>query len=123
MYSDGWTQKGKHGMVKQPKGNTDGFLAMLTTILKRYKQVVIELWVDNARWHKSKRIIEFLSIHKRLKIEYIPKYHPELNFQERLWRIMRYEETTNTYYETFEQMDIAVGSSLKCMGTPAWNMI
>ena len=106
----GWVDpvKGKHGMVKQPKGNTDGFLAMLTTILRRYKQVVIELWVDHARWHKGKRIIEFLSIHKRLKIEYIPKYHPELNFQERLWRMMRYEETTNTYYETFEQMNLAV---------------
>ena len=106
----GWVDpvKGKHGMVKQPKGNTDGFLAMLTTILGRYKQFVIELWVDHARWHKGKRIIEFLSIHRRLKIEYIPKYHPELNFQERLWRMMRYEETTNTYYETFEQMNLAV---------------
>ena len=106
----GWVDpvKGKHGMVKQPKGNTDGFLAMLTTILSRYKQVVIELWVDHARWHKGKRIIEFLGIHRRLKIEYIPKYHPELNFQERLWRMMRYEETTNTYYETLEQMKLSV---------------
>ncbi|OGP58628.1 MAG: hypothetical protein A2V65_09445 [Deltaproteobacteria bacterium RBG_13_49_15] len=43
-----------------------------------------------------------------MKLEYIPKYHPELNFQERLWRMMRYEKTTNTYYEIFEQMDRAV---------------
>lgn len=100
--------QGRHGMIKQPKGNTDGFLAMLTCILRRYKQFIIELWVDHARWHKGKRVVEFLSCHRELRIEYIPKYHPELNFQERLWRIMRYEETTNTYYETFEQLDRAV---------------
>jgi hypothetical protein len=28
--------------------------------------------------------------------------------QKRLWRIMRYEETTNTYYESFEEPDLAV---------------
>lgn len=108
----GWVDpvKGRHGMIKQPKGNTDGFLAMLKTILYRYKRVIIELWVDHARWHKGRRIIEFLSVHKRLKIEYIPKYHPELNFQERLWRIMRYEETTNTYYESFESLNFAVSN-------------
>jgi transposase len=108
----GWVDpvKGLHGMIKQPKGNTDGFLAMLKTILNRYRSSIIELWVDHARWHKGRRIVEFLSIHKRLKIEYIPKYHPELNFQERLWRIMRYEETTNTYYESFEDLDFAISN-------------
>jgi len=95
-------------MIKQPKGNTDGFLAMLDAILRRYKEVIIELWVDHARWHKGKRAIEFLSCHKRLRLEYIPKSHPEPNFQERLWRTIRYEETTNTYYETFEKMDCAI---------------
>jgi transposase len=106
----GWVDpiKGKHGMIKQPKGNATGFISMLNVILQRYKRVMIELWVDQARWHKGKRIIEFLSIHKRLRIEYIPTYHPELNFQERLWHMMRYEETTNTYYETFEEMKTAV---------------
>ena len=106
----GWVDpvSGRHGMIKRPKGNTNGFLAMLKVILRRYKHAAIELWVDHARWHKGKRIVEFLSFHKRLRIAYIPKYHPELNFQERVWRIMRYEETTNTYYETFEQLDTAV---------------
>ena len=106
----GWVDPvhGKHGMINQPRGNTKGFLVMLRVILGRYKHAIIEIWVDQARWHKGKRIVEFLSIHKRLRIEYIPKYHPELNFQERLWRIMRYEETTNTYYETFEKMKTSV---------------
>jgi transposase len=106
----GWVNPiaGTHGMVRQEKGNTDGFLAMLKGILLRYQRVVIDLWVDQARWHKGKRIAEFLSYHRRLAIKYIPKYHPELNPQEMLWRTMRYEETTDTYYETFEELVLSV---------------
>jgi transposase len=102
----GWVDpvEGKHGMARQERGNTDGFLAMLRTILYRFKMVVIDLWVDQARWHKGERISEFLHEHKRLVINYIPKYHPELNLQERMWRTMRYEETTNTYYESFHEL-------------------
>ena len=95
-------------MLRQEKGNTDGFIAMLKNILRRYQRVLIELWVDQARWHKGKRIMEFLSYHNRLVINYIPKYHPELNPQEMLWRTMRYEETTDTYYETFEKLVFSV---------------
>jgi transposase len=102
----GWVDPvgGKHGMLQQERGNTDGFLALLTHIIYRFKKVVIELWVDQARWHKGERVEKFLLHHKRLVINYIPTYHPELNFQERLWRTMRYEETTNTYYESFDDL-------------------
>jgi transposase len=54
------------------------------------------------------RVDEFLSMHKRLRIDYIPKYHPKLNPQENLWRLMRYEETTDTCCETFEELIMSV---------------
>jgi len=106
----GWVDPigGKHGMLSREKGNTDGFIAMLRNILYRYKGIIIDLWVDQARRHKGKRVTEFIFHHSRLVINYIPKYHPELNFQEILWRTMRYEETTNTYYETFEELVMSV---------------
>jgi transposase len=106
----GWVDpiQGKHGMLRQAKGNTDGFLAMLRHILSRYINVLIELWVDQAKWHKGDRVTEFLCTHRRLSIHYIPKYHPELNPQEKLWRTMRYEETTNTYFETFDSLIMGV---------------
>jgi transposase len=108
----GWVDPvgGRHGMVQQERGNTDGFLGMLRNILYRYKEVLIELWVDQARWHKGPRVTAFLSEHLRLQIDYIPKYHPELNPQERVWRTMRYEETTNTYYQTQEEMRLSIFS-------------
>ena len=76
--------------------------------LSRFKETIIDILVDNARWHKGKKVDDFLHEHKELRINYIPKYHPELNKQEVLWRFMRYEETTNTYYESFEELKIAV---------------
>jgi len=108
----GWVDPigGKHGMVSQEKGNTDGFIATLKAILYRYRKVVIDLWVDQARWHQGQRVRQFITDHKRLAIHYIPKYHPELNPQEPLWRTMRYEETTNTYYETLEELVMGVFS-------------
>jgi len=106
----GWVNPvtGKHGMVRQPKGNTDGFLSMLKTILRRYRKNLIDLWVDQARWHKGVKVDRFLFQNLRLMIHYIPKYHPQLNPQEILWRTMRYEETTNTYYESFEELKAAI---------------
>ena len=106
----GWVNPvtGNHGMIRQPKGNTDGFLAMLRTILCRYRKNFIDLWVDQARWHKGPKIDGFLCRYFRLKIHYIPKYHPQLNPQEKLWRTMRYEETTNTYYESFDELATSI---------------
>lgn len=102
----GWVDpiRGRHGMLQQEKGNTDGFLALLRNILYRFNGMMIDLWVDHARWHKGRRVEKFISQHSQLIINYIPKYHPELNLQEILWRTMRYEETTNTYYESFDEL-------------------
>jgi len=83
---------------------------MLKTILRRYRKNLIDLWVDQARWHKGVKIDRFLHENIRLMIHYIPKYHPQLNLQEILWRTMRYEETTNTYYESFEELTASIFS-------------
>ena len=106
----GWVDplSGKHGIIQNEKGDTNGFINTLRHILYRFKDTIIEVWVDNARWHKGKRIETFLGKHQELSILYLPQYHPELNKQEMVWRWMRYEETTNTYYESFEELTSAV---------------
>ena len=106
----GWVDplSGNHGIIQNEKGNTDGFINTLRHILYRFKGTIIEIWVDNARWHKGKKVDDFLGEHKNVNVLFIPKYHPELNKQEYVWRWIRYEETTNTYYESFEELKIAV---------------
>ena len=108
----GWVDplNGLHGVMKWVRGDTDGFLKMLKRIMYRFMGRIIDLFVDNASWHKGPRVKQFLAKNPRLKLHYLPPYHPELNFQERLWRMMRYEETSNTYYETLIRLEVAVFS-------------
>jgi transposase len=106
----GWVDpvSGRHGMMKHARGNTVGFVAFLRRIATTFRQTAVELWVDQAKWHKAPEVLELLAEERTLTISYIPKYHPELNLQERLWKTMRYEETTNTYYDTATHLEHSV---------------
>lgn len=107
----GWVAPfhGLHGMMKWPKGNTEGFLKLLHHLLVRFKLAIIDLWVDRAKWHRGERVEQFCFTYRRqLQIHYLPPYHPELNYQEILWRTMRYEETTNAFFETIESLEASV---------------
>jgi transposase len=95
-------------MMKWVKGNTDGFLQVLNRIILRFKGKVIDLWIDRAKWHKGGRVEEFCMDYRQLHLHYLPPYHPELNYQEILWRTMRYEETTDAFFETIEDLEISV---------------
>ena len=57
---------------------------------------------------RGKKVYSFLIEHSQLHLHYLPPYHPELNFQELLWKTMRYEETTNAYFETKEDLSDAI---------------
>jgi transposase len=60
----------------------------------------IHLILDNAGYHKSKELLQFLEATK-IKIHYLPPYSPNLNPIERLWKIMHENVTYNRYYEKF----------------------
>jgi transposase len=51
------------------------------------KRLVI-VW-DNASWHKSKEIREFLATTDRFKLYHLPPYSPDLNPQEHVWKDLR----------------------------------
>jgi hypothetical protein len=106
----GWVDPvhGRHGMIRAAHGNTDGFLSVLAHIVRTWKGYTIDLWVDRARWHRGSRIDCFCTEHHELRLNYIPAYHPELNLQEILWRTMRYEATTNAYFETLDSLTLSV---------------
>jgi transposase len=108
----GWVNPvdGQHGMIKCERGNTDSFLRFLKYIACRFKDKIVALWVDGPRWHKGKRVQIFQKENSHVNIHYIPPYHPKLNYQEILWRTLRYEETTNVYFENIEDLERAIFS-------------
>jgi transposase len=81
--------------------NQETFQHFLEKALAETKGKLIIL-LDNARWHKSKRIQAFFLDHlDRLEPLYLPPYSPQCNPVERVWRLTRKLVTHNRYFETY----------------------
>lgn len=102
----GWVAPllGRNGMVRTEKGNSVGFLKVLKHLYQTLRHRTIWLFVDRARWHRGEIIEQFLKTHSRLRLEYLPPYQPGLNMQERIWRRVRYESTTNRWFDDLEDV-------------------
>jgi transposase len=110
----GWVAPllGKTGLIRHLQGNREGFLLCLRQLYRRLRGYKIWLYVDRARWHKGEDIDIFLENHRRLSIEYLPCYQPGLNVQERIWRRVRYESTTNYWFSTLEETWITASKTV-----------
>lgn len=106
----GWVAPllGRYGMIQTQRGDRQGFLNALKHLYKRLQGYRIWLYVDRARWHKGEPIERFLKKHQRLRLDYLPAYQPGLNMQERIWRQVRYEATTNRWFDDIDLIWVAV---------------
>lgn len=109
----GWVEPlyGWHGLFRWPKGNRKGFLAFLQYLCQRVQGWKVYLYVDGASWHKGREVRDFMVDHPEIQMEYLPPYHPELNPQERVWHLVRYEVTTNRYHPTVDLIERAIRNS------------
>jgi len=71
----------------------------LKELSNRFKNEKIVLIMDNASFHKSKK----LKIPKNIKIEFIPPYSPELNPQERRFEDIK-KFLKNKVFKTLEEL-------------------
>jgi transposase len=60
----------------------------------------IHLILDNAGYHKSKALVDFVK-NTNIMLHYLPPYSPNLNPIERLWKIIHERVTYNRYYAKF----------------------
>lgn len=89
--------------MRLPKGNTQAFLAVLRRLRHNLRGKVIHLYVDRAPWHKGLLVDRYVASHPDLHLDYLPSYQPGLNPQERIWRQIRYERTTNHWFADLDQ--------------------
>lgn len=89
-------------MVRTARGDRAGFLTVLRQLYRRLPGSTVWLYVDRARWHQGDPVGAFLTTHPRLHVRYLPPYQPGLNLQERIWRQVRYEATTNRWFEDLD---------------------
>lgn len=111
----GWVAPllGKRGLIRTAKGDRNGFLNVLKHIWHRLKGYKVWIYVDRAPWHKGEDVQNFIISHKELRLRYLPPYQPGLNLQERVWRRVRYEATTNQWFEDPENIWEAVQANFR----------
>ncbi len=89
--------------------NTVTFYFFLNNFIKKHPRKKFVFIMDNAGYHKTSPIQELLTQHKkRIKIEYLPPYSPELNPTETCWKTIRNNITNSTYYPTTEHLQQAI---------------
>jgi len=87
--------------LQAPTVNTETmsvFLKMLSRKLRKNDQAV--LIMDQAGWHKAKRLV----IPANITVLYLPPYSPELNPMQRLWSYLRSHFLSNRAYENYDHM-------------------
>ncbi|WP_394202801.1 transposase [Marinagarivorans algicola] len=62
--------------------------------------------LNNARYHYSKALREYLEGNSRINVVFLPTYSPELNLIARIWRFFKKKALYNQYHadvKTFRQ--------------------
>lgn len=97
-------------VVESPTVDKDSTLQVLELVEQKYpkaRQIVVIL--DNARYHYSKEVKEWLK-GKRLRLVFLPAYSPQLNLIERVWKFFKKKVLYNTYHATLQDFrNAAIG--------------
>ena len=77
---------------------------ILRRLLELYpNQKIVIIW-DNAPWHRSKIIRDFLKQHSgHFQLFAFPPYYPDENPQEHVWKVGRAEITHNVFIDNIDQ--------------------
>ena len=86
-------------------------LAQLNRALKHFQ--VVHVICDNASFHTSQAVREWVALHPRIRLVFLPKYSPELNPIERIWWHLRDEITRNHQHPTIDGLIAATLRWLK----------
>lgn len=90
-----------HFRFEKKKFNGDSFVGLLDQLTRHYKGKKIHLITDNAPYHKGPKVREWFEINgDKMQIHFLPKYSPELNATEYVWRKVKRMTTHNRYFST-----------------------
>lgn len=78
-----------------PQANSDATIKFLDHLLNQYPQQRIRLIWDQASYHTSKKVQRWLHRHPRITAYFLPKYAPELNPVEHIWRVVKQRVAAN----------------------------
>ena len=119
-YPAAWRAVEHWKILFEKKFNAMTFQSFLENLLKhraRSRRIVIIL--DNAKYHHANLLKPFLQKYrKRLRLEFLPPYSPELNPIERVWKLTRRLCTHNEYFPNLAALQEAVSERLSMWEKP-----
>ena len=93
--------------------NSESYIAFLLEVLSAVEGHLIIIQ-DGARYHTSKALREFFASHAdRITVYQLPRYSPDFNPIEFLWRNVKKEATHLRYFPTFEDLTQKVDEKLQ----------
>lgn len=99
------TKTGFEYAYKTERCASDETCYVLKKIMKKHKGYKVLLCWDNAPWHKSKKVRALIeSYGDRLQIIEFPKYAPEQNPQEHVWKAAREKITHNRFISNIDKI-------------------
>jgi len=91
--------------------NSKTTIELLKKSLEKYQNKQnITIYLDNASYHKSKEVKEYLASQSKIKLNFLPPYSPNLNLIERLWKFTKEKIINLKYYQTFKEFENKVTS-------------
>lgn len=101
--------------LKEGSMNEDDIIAFLEQLLSKIQGFLYIFW-DNIAIHRSRKVKAFLGNHDdRLITRRIPAYSPELNPDELVWNVLKYQELPNFCPESMDDLKTAVTERLTKM--------
>jgi len=101
--------------------NSTTFCAFLDDLVDHYGKVCLIL--DNVKYHKSKMAKRKIrQLRGRLWVYWLPKYSPELNAVEMVWRETRKDATHNQHFATMKRLRRTVQSQFRTYQDEPWRI-
>lgn len=98
---------GHHFLLELPYANTDSFQIFLNEFSKQRPEQLKIIILDNAGFHKAKK----LKIPDNIVLIFLPPYSPELNPAEKLWAKFK-RSFTNKLFKTLKEISEFISNFL-----------
>ena len=90
-------------VLESPSINTDFTIALLESLNQKYPlSTRLTIILDNARYHYSQEVRQYLSNNRRIHLVFLPSYFPQLNLVERVWKFFKKKVLYNRYYQSLQ---------------------
>ena len=101
--------------------NAETFIEFLEQLLRYYCGTKIHLITDNAAYHRSPKVREWLSGKEHLmEFHFLPAYSPKLNAVEYVWRKTKRAITHNKFFPRLQDLRQALARRFnRFQGNPA----